>query len=98
MKMFNLIIKTLGLVRDFADAKEWFGKRWFLSKTLWVNAIAVAALWIQSQTNYIISSEEQFAILAVINMIIRLFTTQPLVLREKEIIHMTEKEESKING
>lgn len=55
----SLIIKTLGLVRDFADAKEWFGKRWFLSKTLGVNALAILAMWLQSQYGFIIDAEGQ---------------------------------------
>lgn len=86
--MFTIIIKTLGLVKDFADAREWLGKRWFLSKTLWINAIAVFALWLQNQVGFVVTTEEQIYILAVINICIRFFTKQPLVLRESDIVHL----------
>lgn len=89
--MFKEIIRTLGLIKDFSDAKEWYGKRWFLSKNLWVNAIAILALWLQSQFGFLISAEEQAAILAVINIILRFFANQPLVFRERDIIPMQEK-------
>ncbi|MCX8070224.1 MAG: hypothetical protein N2738_06945 [Thermodesulfovibrionales bacterium] len=89
--MFQTIIKALGLVKDFADAKEWLGKRWFLSKTIWVNAIALIALILQNKFGYVLSTDEQIAILAVINMIIRFLTKQPLVLREEDITHIEER-------
>lgn len=87
--MFQLIIKTLGLVKDFSDAKEWFGKRWFLSKALWVNALAVLALWLQSQMGFVLSSDDQLVILAFVNIVLRFFSEQPLVFREKDIAHLT---------
>lgn len=88
--IINTIINDLGLVKDFANARVWFGKRWFLSKTLWVNAVAIAAMLLQHQYGLVIDVEEQMAILAVINIIVRLVTSQPLVLRESDIINMTE--------
>ena len=91
--MFKAIIKTLGLVKDFADAKEWLGKRWFLSKVLWINAIAVLALWLQLKFGFIIDAEEQVAIIAVINILLRLVTKQPLVVRESDIIEVKKKED-----
>ena len=91
--MFKIIIKTLGLVKDFADAKEWLGKRWFLSKVLWVNAIAVLALWLQLKFGFVVSAEEQIAIIAVINILLRLVTKQPLVIRESDIIEIETKED-----
>lgn len=50
-------------------------KRWWESKTLWVNAIAFAALLLQSfGTGFVIAPEEQAGILVVLNILLRLVT------------------------
>ena len=50
-------------------------KPWYTSKTLWVNAIAFAALLVQSfGTGFVIDAEHQIGILAVINLVLRLVT------------------------
>ena len=49
-------------------------KPWYTSKTLWVNAIAFAALLLQSKLGYVLDAETQIGILAVINVILRLIT------------------------
>ena len=50
-------------------------KPWYTSKTLWVNAIAFAALLVQSfGSGFIINAEAQLGILAVINLLLRLVT------------------------
>ena len=54
-------------------------KPWYSSKTLWVNFIAFVALAIQSfGTGFVIGAEEQVGILAVLNIILRLITKQPI--------------------
>lgn len=53
-------------------------KRWYTSKTLWINLIAVIALLVQSYTSFVISPEIQTAALALINFVLRLVTKQPL--------------------
>mgnify|MGYP001575109014 FL=1 len=54
-------------------------KSWYLSRTLWVNAIAFVALVVQSLgTGFVIGAEEQVGILAVLNIILRLITKQPI--------------------
>ena len=54
-------------------------KKWFHSRTLWLNAIAFAALAIQSfGTGFIIAPEEQAGILVVLNIILRVITKQGL--------------------
>lgn len=54
-------------------------KKWYLSKTLYVNAIALIAMIAQGVTgNEIISLELQGTILAVINMVLRLVTKSPV--------------------
>lgn len=53
-------------------------KTWYTSKTLWLNLIAVIALVVQTQTEFVIDPETQGGILSVINLILRLVTKQPL--------------------
>jgi hypothetical protein len=54
-------------------------KAWFLSKTLWFNAVAILAIVIQLFNHYyIIPPEVQSGILAIINIILRTISGQPL--------------------
>lgn len=54
-------------------------KKWFLSKTLWVNAIGIVAIIAQSVTGHeVMNLELQASILAGINMILRFLTKQPV--------------------
>jgi uncharacterized membrane protein len=53
-------------------------KKWYASKTLWVNFIALVALLLQSQIGFELTSEETAAILTIINLILRAITGQPL--------------------
>lgn len=54
-------------------------KKWYLSKTLWVNIIAVVAMAIQNATGYELSPEMQVYILAGINFLLRIITKEELV-------------------
>lgn len=55
-------------------------KPWWTSKTLYANAIALIAMIIQGATGKeIIGMDVQVAILAVINIILRFITKQPVV-------------------
>ena len=49
-------------------------KRWFWSKTIWVNVLAIVALIAQSFLGYAISAETQVAILGIINVGLRAIT------------------------
>ena len=50
-------------------------KKWYESKTLWVNAIALIGIAIQTATGKVIISEElQVLILAGVNFILRIIT------------------------
>jgi len=51
----------------------------WLSKTFWVNTIAAVAMLVQSYTGFVIEAEMQIAILAVINMILRMITKEAIV-------------------
>ena len=89
--MLKEIFKTLGLTKDIADAKQCYGKRWFTSKTLWVNFIAVLAFWVNWKFKVAVIPEELqgeivTTAMAVINIVLRFITTQPVVATEKEIV------------
>lgn len=53
-------------------------KKFYTSKTLWVNALSIVAILVQTQTGFIISAESQVAILGIINLILRAITKQPV--------------------
>lgn len=53
-------------------------KAWYLSKTLWVNAIALIAIIAQGATGFIIAPEAQAGLLVVINLILRAITNEGL--------------------
>jgi len=58
-------------------------KPWYLSKTLWVNIVAFMALIIQGATgDFVISPEEQAAVIVFINLILRAVTGKELTLRK----------------
>src|SRR5271169_1944949 len=89
--MFHQIIKTLGLIKDFTNAKECYGKRWFTSKTLWANFLAVLAFWLQWKFQWIVLPPDLQvqiigSILGILNMVLRVTTTQPVVAKESEIL------------
>ena len=84
--MLKELWKALGLVKDFNDSKICYGKRWFTSKTLWTNALALIALILQSHWGFVLDPEVQAAILIIINFILRFTTTQPVVAKESSII------------
>ena len=54
------------------------GKKIWASKTFWVNVIAIVALWLQAYTGVNLSPETQVQILAVVNIVLRLVTKEPI--------------------
>jgi len=54
------------------------GKSFLVSKTFWVNIIALLVMLVQTQTGFIIDVEEQAVILGVINLILRFITKGPV--------------------
>jgi len=55
------------------------GKSIFKSKTLWANLIAVLAMFAQNSYGVAIEPETQVSILAVVNVVLRLVTKEPVV-------------------
>lgn len=55
-------------------------KKWYASKTLWVNAVAIAAIILQSATGVeVLDTDTQTALLGLINIALRIITKVPLV-------------------
>jgi hypothetical protein len=59
-----------------ADQTE--SKSTLVSKTFWINVLALVATLVQTQTGFLIDGELQLSLLAVINLILRLITKQPV--------------------
>ena len=53
-------------------------KPWYRSRTLWLNIIAIIALVAQVQAGFVIDADEQLALLAMINLLMRAITKEPL--------------------
>lgn len=55
------------------------GKKWYTSKTLWANALALIGMVVQGATgSEVFNVEAQAGILAFINVILRLVTKEPV--------------------
>lgn len=54
------------------------GKKFYYSKTFWVNIIGITAIVVQSQTGYVIPPETQAAALGLVNFVLRLVTKEPI--------------------
>jgi hypothetical protein len=54
------------------------GKKWYTSKTLWVNVLATLGLVLQNATGFQVDGETQVGILAVLNLILRAVTKEGL--------------------
>ena len=53
-------------------------KRWYTSKMVWVNLLAIAALVAQTEFGYVLDVEAQSVILAAINLLLRIITKKGL--------------------
>ena len=72
--MFTKIINLIFAYKTECNA----GKNPLLSKTMWVNIVALF-VWVSSKyLNVELSAEDSLAILAVINMILRMITKKPV--------------------
>lgn len=79
----RLILKGLGLARDYEDATACLGKSWYRSKVLWVNVLAVLAMLAEEYLKTGLSAEDQVSILAVVNIALRVITREPLVIIQR---------------
>jgi len=56
------------------------GKKWYQSKTLWVNLVAAVCLFVENQYGYAISPELQAYALIAVNVVLRLVTKDGLAI------------------
>lgn len=75
--------EALKVVFSFLGAYGKHGKKWYKSKTLWVNIVALIAVVIQTYTGFVLDPEAQLAVLTVINILLRLITKEPIVWGEE---------------
>ena len=64
------------------SSSENSSKSILLSKTIWVNVIAVIALFLQNQYGFVLDESLQVEILGIINIILRLITKEPVQWRK----------------
>lgn len=55
-------------------------KKWYLSKTVWINVIALAGFVVQTQTGFLLTPEVQAMALTLVNLAVRAVTKQELTL------------------
>lgn len=55
-------------------------KKWYTSKTVWINLIALTALVVQTQTGFIMTPEIQAMALTLVNLGVRAVTSKELTL------------------
>ena len=61
-------------------------KEFYLSKTFWINIVALVAIVLQSYTEFIITPEIQASILVIINLILRAITGDEISFGGKSFV------------
>ena len=56
------------------------GKKWYASKTFWVNVIAAGGLIAQIKWGFIVDADTQALMLSVVNLALRKITKEPIIL------------------
>ena len=54
------------------------GKKWYLSKTLIVNALMLVAMFVAEASGVEMPAELQGSVMVIVNWILRIATTEPL--------------------
>lgn len=55
------------------------GKKFYLSKTFWVNVVMAGAIVVQANTGFLIGPEIQALIISAVNLYLRKITKEPIV-------------------
>jgi len=76
--MFRWFKRLLGLASAYKEAEARYGKKWYRSKTIWINVIALVALFLNEKVGVPLSQEDQLALLATVNIILRVITKEPV--------------------
>jgi hypothetical protein len=53
-------------------------KKWYMSKTIWVNGLALAGLVLQAQFGFIFTPETQAFVLSLVNVGLRTVTKEEI--------------------
>ena len=59
-------------------------KKWYLSKTIWAQVVAVLAIVVQLKTGWIVDPALQGSLLVLINLVLRGLTNKPLTAKKVE--------------
>jgi hypothetical protein len=73
--------RKLRLLKDKLKKEESFimeTKKWYASKTLWVNLLLLVGVIAQTQFGFEVTAEEQGAVIVIVNLILRAVTKQGL--------------------
>jgi len=54
-------------------------KKWYLSKTVWANIIALVGLIAQTQTGFVFTPESQAVVLTLLNLGLRTITKEEII-------------------
>lgn len=54
------------------------GKKFWQSKTFWVNVLSIIAILVQTQTGFVIDAEKQVVLLGAVNTLLRFITKEPI--------------------
>jgi hypothetical protein len=69
---------TLTAAAAQAIIEENTGKKWYTSKTVWINIIAAGALFTQMKWGFIIDPATQALVLSGVNLVLRKITKQAI--------------------
>jgi hypothetical protein len=72
------IILFLFLLNTIYKEFNMEAKKWYTSKTVWVNALALVGMIAQTQTGFIFSEEMQIMLLSLINLGLRVITKEQI--------------------
>lgn len=62
-----------------AVAGQLSGKKFYQSRTFWVNVIAASAMVVQARYGFIIGAEYQAVALSLVNLVLRKVTSEPII-------------------
>ena len=74
----NNVNSAIAAAASDALVSQVTGKKFYLSKTFWVNVICAAALGLQMKYGFVIGAELQALALTAINLGLRKITNQPV--------------------
>lgn len=78
--MTETVKEALTTAATDAILNDSLGKKWYSSKTFWVNVIAALTLIAQIRYGFIIDSSTQALMLTGLNIILRKITKEPIIL------------------